>query len=583
MSNKLSAVEKKKVKEMLEDPVKWARTFVRVFDQEKKKMTPWEARWYQANILRDKTPKKVARWGRRTGKSDMMCIDALHKAFVNPHFRVLFITPYENQVRLLFTRLREIIDASPYLKQEVVKKTNNPFQIIWKNNATIMGFTTGAASGSGGASIRGQSADYLYLDEVDYMADNDFDTIMSIAAEREGIGMLMSSTPTGRRGRFYFACTDKKMGFAEYHHPSTDNPNWTKRMEEDFKGQLSEQGYLHEILAEFGTQETGVFNKEKLDIATQQEFYMYQEPSFLQQKKMEEEGWSPNFYIFDKTNRAPQNPFRTVGVDFDKYSAASTVLVLDYDQFNQKFKVVKREEIPRSEYYYDNAINWIVEINDVYNPAWIYCDRGHAEYQVERLHIIGDENPSTGLKNKVKGWQFKEKLEIPDPVTKEFDKKPLKSFMVNQLQIAFERDRMILSPFDEELYKQLIDYEVVRITPAGEPVYTDKNEHSVDALGLAYLAFVLEFPELAGTIKEIEHTSKIIHSNNKLGEDRFKQMFADVDRPLKKESSNLLNYDPEDLPGDRPRWVKMDGFKKQSGSPSWGNRRPNRGLSRSTW
>lgn len=273
-------------------------------------MVPWEARWYQARILRDKSPKKVARWGRRTGKclpgwvkiydpiedrtypveeifkrgfanivtmkpdnslvrhstnkifyngikpvynltldsgkeidatanhpfytkegwvelgdlkegeeiasvfklpegakpgsiqwerilsvkhigdyvtydltvpethnfvandiivhnTDMMCIDALHKAFVTPYYRALFITPYENQVRLIFTRLRELIDGSPFLNNEVTKLTNNPFQATFKNNASIMGFTTGAASGSGGASIRGQKGDYLYLDEVD--------------------------------------------------------------------------------------------------------------------------------------------------------------------------------------------------------------------------------------------------------------------------------------------------------------------------------------------------------------------------------------------------------------------------------
>lgn len=56
-------------------------------------------------------------------------------------------------------RLKELIQASPILKQEIVKQTQNPFQIVWKNGSAIMGFTTGASSGSGGASIRGQRAD----------------------------------------------------------------------------------------------------------------------------------------------------------------------------------------------------------------------------------------------------------------------------------------------------------------------------------------------------------------------------------------------------------------------------------------
>ena len=90
-----------------------------------------------------------------------------------------------------------------------------------------------------------------------------------------------------------------------------------------------------------------------------------------------------------------------------------------------------------------------------------------------------------------------------DPATKEMDKKPLKQLMVNQLQIAFEREMLILSPFDETLYKQLIDYEVVRYSAIDHtPVFTSENEHFVDALGLAYLAFVLEFPGLTAVIDE---------------------------------------------------------------------------------
>ena len=77
------------------------------------------------------------------------------------------VTPYENQVRLIFMRLRELIETSPLLKSEVDRMTQNPFQIIWKNGSAVLGFTTGAASGSGGASIRGQKADFIFMDEVD--------------------------------------------------------------------------------------------------------------------------------------------------------------------------------------------------------------------------------------------------------------------------------------------------------------------------------------------------------------------------------------------------------------------------------
>lgn len=65
---KMSPVERKKFKEIVQDPVLWAKVFVKTFDPVKKKVVPWTARWYQVEMLRDKSLKKVARCGRRTGK-----------------------------------------------------------------------------------------------------------------------------------------------------------------------------------------------------------------------------------------------------------------------------------------------------------------------------------------------------------------------------------------------------------------------------------------------------------------------------------------------------------------------------------
>lgn len=45
----------------------------------------------------------------------------------------------------------------------------------------------------------------------------------------------------------------------------------------------------------------------------------------------------------------------------------------------KKFIVIKRIEVPRGEYTLDNAVNKIVEINDVYDPRWIFLDRGYGE------------------------------------------------------------------------------------------------------------------------------------------------------------------------------------------------------------
>nr|DAR47982.1 MAG TPA: Terminase [Caudoviricetes sp.] len=252
-----------------------------------------------------------------TGKSETMVVEALWRAFTSTSrekFRILCITPYENQVNLLFMRMRELIHNSPLVKNEVVRMKNSPYMIEFYNGATILGFTTGASSGSGAASIRGQRGDLLLLDEIDYMGENDYSTVAMIAGERPDIAMICSSTPTGKRGTFYRMCKDPTFGFKEHFHPSMDNPNWNKQMEDEFRSQLTASQYEHEVLAEFGTEEAGVFDKTLIDAAMKKEFYIYN-PLTEMQKRNLEDGYQPTEYIYDENNLAPYNPFRCVGVN----------------------------------------------------------------------------------------------------------------------------------------------------------------------------------------------------------------------------------------------------------------------------
>ena len=152
--NKMTPAELKKFKEIVTDPVKWTQVFLTTFDGALKREVPWTARWYQAEMLRDNSLKKVYRCGRRTGKTETMVVDMLWRAFTRRNYRCLTITPYENQVRLQFQRIRELIESSPLLKAEVVSMTKNPYQVTFRNNSAIFGFTTGASSGNAGASIK---------------------------------------------------------------------------------------------------------------------------------------------------------------------------------------------------------------------------------------------------------------------------------------------------------------------------------------------------------------------------------------------------------------------------------------------
>lgn len=221
------------------------------------------------------------------------------------------------------------------------------------------------------------------------MGEGDYGTVSAIANERPDIGVTVSSTPTGRRSTFYELCCFPERGYTSWHIPSQRSPLWTEDMEARARAELTQQEYEHEVLAEFGTEELGVFNKEDIDKAARQLWYTYELLNKMQERSIEGQQ-PPLSFVFSRENPAPQSLLRTVGVDFDKFQAGSSLIVLDYDIKVKKFIVMKRIEVPRGEYTLDNAVKKIIEVNDIYNPRWIFIDRGYGEksFDIRNTSVI---------------------------------------------------------------------------------------------------------------------------------------------------------------------------------------------------
>lgn len=87
-------------------------------------------------------------------------------------------------------------------------------------------------------------------------------------------------------------------------------------MEAELRAQLTAEGYVHEVLAEFGTQETGVFDKDKIDASMNILNYAYNDLDFFQQKHIIENNLEqPEMLMYNRSFKAPYNTFRTMGVD----------------------------------------------------------------------------------------------------------------------------------------------------------------------------------------------------------------------------------------------------------------------------
>jgi len=461
------------------------------------------------------------RWARRQGKSDFFAVKAIHHTYTNgdnpnnPEGRpgaVLITAPFENQVKLIFKRIREFIKKSPELAQSVAKDVQSPETIIWKNGASIMGITAASRAGQGAAGARGQGADWILVDEIDYMTDDDIIAIFAIAADANRDnepGIIISSTPTGRRSKFFDICVQAQGGLVKvppgryanedwatyyspfYEHPKRKNnrkaiENYERRWRRD----LGELGFAHECLAEFGEEAVGVFPHRCIERAKKD--YLYPE-------------------------KVKKGPRRFMGVDWDKFQATPTLCCIEYDpkaknEYGEEgmFRVINRESIPEDEFVLDAGVNLVVEWNKKYQPEYIYVDRGYGDYQIEVLHKKGKQaekdDAEWKLDERVVGVSFSETRDVKDPGTGEMVSKPIKPWMVNNTQILLERDRLIISKHDEVVWRQLGNYRVEKVSTTGVPRFTSTNEHAVDALMLCVLAVVDKAPDLTKVVTKFEPT-----------------------------------------------------------------------------
>jgi len=456
------------------DPVIWAKHFLKI-----------EPRAYQILILRHPSLRKVLRAGRRLGKTFTLAIQLLHYSYTHKDGRCLVVAPMKTQVELIYQEILRISLKNEIVINSMTRKVTSPqFMMEFSNGSTIRFFTSGMRSGGKSDVARGQEAHLIILDEMDYMHENDLDALYAMlqktAEDQADKVMIGASTPTGRREKFWEWCNSNR--FQEFWFPSYVNPFFSKEQEDEFREQYSELGYRHEIEADWGEDSEGVYPRKYIDMA-------FVDP-----------GWEYNAEITSARS------FFTIGVDWDKYGAGTNIVVVEAchdsyedERFKGKTRVYYREEIPRSQYTLTKAVDRIIELNKIFQPKHIYVDRGFGEVQVELLHKTGVENPNTKLRERVKGISFAETIEVKDPYTQLPVKKEMKPFMVDNLRQYLEKEKIVFSQTDEELYFQLISYIVVRTTLTGRPVFEaggSAKDHAHDALMLALLAITQNYGEL---------------------------------------------------------------------------------------
>jgi len=253
--------------QVMMNPVEWVKAFL---VNPENPDHPLELRDpYQTFILTCRARKKVLRLARRLGKTWVLTSYALWRAITQPGCRIVFLTPYKKQVTEIFEFMRTQFEFSSMVGANVAQFKFHPhLECRFTNGSRITGFTSGSGSSKKSSSVRSADAHVIILDEADYLPDQDVVAIGALLMSHPDVELIASSTPSGRRDRYYKWCKD--YNWKEFFYDSTLNPNWGPEMKREmisFYGGEHTQDYVHEVNAGWGSVAAGVFPKDMIEKA----------------------------------------------------------------------------------------------------------------------------------------------------------------------------------------------------------------------------------------------------------------------------------------------------------------------------
>jgi len=466
------------------DPVTWAYSEL-----------GWRPRWYQEEILCCTSQFKAIRAGRRVGKTASLSVLTLWYAVTHKNFQILVVCPFVAQVAKIMDNIRELIMESPDIANSVVRDVHSSPQIIQlANGAKIRGFAAGGSSSGKSDQIRGQDADLIVMDEVDYISDGDIEVIMAILTSNIKTEVVVSSTPRGLRSRLFEWTRDKDGRWKEFWYISAEGPAWSQETEDFYQQMYSGGGFAREFLAEFGEELQGVFRAKDLLKC------IYD-------------------YKYEDMRPDHQNCTYTMGVDWNKHTGTHICVIERPKNGPISYKLVAKAIIRKSEFTQLEGVKAIMEIDAKWGCSYIYTDAGYGHTQIEMLWAEDLKNPLKQYRKRIKPIEMNGNIILRDPIEKKEIKKPAKPLMVYLAAHQVERHR-VMFPRVEDTATQIVPEElaysdigvvqqarafmVTKISPTGRETFSQDYEHTLTAWMLGIMAHLLEY----GDYQKIRHTHK---------------------------------------------------------------------------
>ena len=207
----------------------------------------------QAAIRASSAKRNVICAGRRAGKTTLAAMVGVERALAGR--RVLFASPTQEQADAFWDKCKDWLgDALTY---GVIQKN--------ENRRLLSGFPQGgrirAKTAWDADTLRGDYADFLVFDEFAGMGPDAWDKVGApMLLDNDGDAWFIS-TPRRKNQffAFYVRALEDGVRWRSWHFTSLDNPYLNPAALAEIAGDLSEDGYKQEILAEFLENEGFVF------------------------------------------------------------------------------------------------------------------------------------------------------------------------------------------------------------------------------------------------------------------------------------------------------------------------------------
>lgn len=473
----------------------------------------WKTREWQKSVLKSKHRGKILRVNRRAGKSYFICACLLWKAATRKNVEILVVAPQDLQVIQLFnTIMQKFINISDRYKSVYYdKKRAKPKQIFFKTGSVILFQTSGTRSGSGGKGIRGQGADIIVIDEADYIDDEDIGSIYPIFWDNPNVEVFMTSTPTGKDSKFKEMCENaydyktKRKPLKEtfetwchFHYTCWETlPHWNEKLDSEAREILGPR-YEQEMLAEFGKEVLGAFNKENINQCTElgKNIYNYTALDY------------PT-YGYPSSDPDPETGVNVMGIDWDKVQSGPTMLVAKifydsnlpktdqrYMQSRVKMKILKHKVIPIQDLSGSIGVDTALDLIKKYNVKYVYTDTGGGgdiardfiQKELIDSKVLDPKNVIRQPFNETKKWR--------DNFSGKEIKMCAKQVMYQLTSNKIDTLSIIFNPNDNILTSQLKNYRIIGINASGNFKFSSENEHSVDALMLCVMAAYEQLSEM---------------------------------------------------------------------------------------